>query len=641
MKLASFDIFDTILIRKCGNPDVIFYLLSKKLFPNDKDMESAFFLWRKYADSLTASRTMGKEVMLADIYETVDSSFLNHYSSEDLILAEKEVESENLTVNPYILSLIQKKREEGFQIAFISDMYLDSNFLKNILKREGCILNEEKIYVSCEWNARKSSGKLYDIVKNELLPNKWIHFGDNKESDIKQAKRKGIKTVFVDTKFSPIELELNKSDRYEIKYLSGLCRWYRMLHQNDPFCTMAADFVTPVYLPYVLFILHEARNRNIKRIYFLSRDGYILMKAAEAIQDIFPEIELKYLFLSRQSLLKPYLCDKGADDYLTAITTIKNGSVDKMLNQLGINRQELETDYDIKFNYNRIKNDNDLRDFSNKIFNSNFTKAFQKRCKKQEEILLKYFEQEGLFENVKSAAVDIGWVGTSRLMINSILRKYNYNDLHTFYYGVNLNVLAPSAGSYTSCFKEIQLLQKATLLLENYCSESPYPSTIGYTIDDSGYIYPTFSANKQFEETKITKANENAIKNIINEFTRLKDVDFKLLYQESKRVLDIMLQNKVEIDYTPFLECKEYNNTAFAKYLTVFEVFKIIIFNIRVSSLDDISLKLTLPSFLYRIALKLMKLTLNVKLKFIKFIRKMRNSKEKIFILIGKFKVGL
>ena len=36
MKLASFDIFDTTLIRKCGKPENIFYLLAHKLYPNDK-----------------------------------------------------------------------------------------------------------------------------------------------------------------------------------------------------------------------------------------------------------------------------------------------------------------------------------------------------------------------------------------------------------------------------------------------------------------------------------------------------------------------------------------------------------------------------------------------------------------------------
>ena len=47
MKLASFDIFDTTLIRKCGNPENIFYLLAHKLYPTDDAKGADFLQWRK------------------------------------------------------------------------------------------------------------------------------------------------------------------------------------------------------------------------------------------------------------------------------------------------------------------------------------------------------------------------------------------------------------------------------------------------------------------------------------------------------------------------------------------------------------------------------------------------------------------
>ena len=44
MKLASFDIFDTTLIRQCGQPEMIFYLLAQHLYPNDKAKRDDFLL---------------------------------------------------------------------------------------------------------------------------------------------------------------------------------------------------------------------------------------------------------------------------------------------------------------------------------------------------------------------------------------------------------------------------------------------------------------------------------------------------------------------------------------------------------------------------------------------------------------------
>lgn len=50
MKLASFDIFDTTLVRKCGSPDNIFYLLSKRIYPQNQSLQNSFFQWRKEAE---------------------------------------------------------------------------------------------------------------------------------------------------------------------------------------------------------------------------------------------------------------------------------------------------------------------------------------------------------------------------------------------------------------------------------------------------------------------------------------------------------------------------------------------------------------------------------------------------------------
>ena len=46
-KLASFDIFDTVLIRKCGSPENIFYLLSRRIYGSREEapeVREAFFL---------------------------------------------------------------------------------------------------------------------------------------------------------------------------------------------------------------------------------------------------------------------------------------------------------------------------------------------------------------------------------------------------------------------------------------------------------------------------------------------------------------------------------------------------------------------------------------------------------------------
>lgn len=96
-----------------------------------------------------------------------------------------------MIANPAIRRTIEDKRASGYRICFISDMYLDSAFLAEKLKEEGCLKEGERVFVSCEAKARKSDGKLFALVRNELNPEEWVHYGDNKHSDVKIPKSMG------------------------------------------------------------------------------------------------------------------------------------------------------------------------------------------------------------------------------------------------------------------------------------------------------------------------------------------------------------------------------------------------------------------------------------------------------------------
>ena len=75
MKLASFDIFDTTLIRRCGNPENIFCLMAERLYPDDEGKQREFVEWRKKRPMVVSSMRNEKlgmrnvEVGLEEIYE--------------------------------------------------------------------------------------------------------------------------------------------------------------------------------------------------------------------------------------------------------------------------------------------------------------------------------------------------------------------------------------------------------------------------------------------------------------------------------------------------------------------------------------------------------------------------------------------
>ena len=625
MKLASFDIFDTTLIRKCGKPGNIFYILAHKLYPNDKAKREDFLLWRKGAESEARRRAPGKDVTIEDIYASDELCGFAEYTPAQLIEAEKNVEAESLIANPAIKETICKKREEGYIICFISDMYLPSTMLKEVLEREGCINNNEVVYVSCEWNARKSNGALYKRLKEELRPQLWEHFGDHAVSDVKMAKCHGIKATKVNTDFSNAEKSTMqpRSNRhyYESSILAGLSRAARMHFGNDAYTTIAADFVAPAYIPYVHFVIETAKEKGVKTLYFLSRDSYILQRIAEQLPH--EGIEFRYLFVSRKALLLSYLQNATAEKFLAIQDkrTIRGKAVKELTLSLGTSIEELKDEFGIGFDFNRIATKEQEEKFLDAIFGneSKYLPALNERAKEKRALLNGYFAQEKVFGNSTTAMVDVGWLGTTRLMINSILKEEGFPETTLFYYGVRGDVMHSKYGRYYTYYSPTQLSTEGTTLIENYFSASPHPSTIGYKENENDSILePVFPKDCEYKENEIVKSNIAVAKWMCNEIVKIStpncssskgschlvtegflnsgEVSMPLekhFWSWGKQAVEEMLKLDKSIDIKPLLKASEFDGTSFVRKLTMKEFFNIVCFGGRATAFDRGSLRIT------------------------------------------------
>lgn len=604
MKLASFDIFDTTLIRKCGKPGNIFYLLAHKLYPNDKAKREDFLLWRKGAESEARRHNPGKDVAIEDIYRSYELKGFDEYTPAQLIEAEKEIESVNLMANPAIKDIICRKRKQGYTICFISDMYLSSEFLKEVLEREGCINSDEIVYVSCEWNVRKSNGALYQKLKEQLNPQQWEHFGDHPISDVKMARRSGIKATKVNTDFTIAEkstiLPRDNRNHFESSILSGLSRAARIHLGNDAYTTIAADFVAAAYIPYVHFVLKTAKERGIKTLYFLSRDSYILQKIAEQLPH--DGIELCYLFVSRKALLLPYLHNATAEKFLAVQDkkSIKGKSVKELTLSLGTSIEELKDEFGIGFDFNRIATKEQEQKFLDAIFGntSKYLPTLNERAKEKRALLNSYFTQEKVFGNDATAMVDVGWLGTTRLMINSILKEEGFPETIFFYYGVRGDVLHSKYGKYHAYYSPEHLSTEGTTLIENYFSASPYPSTIGYK-GNNHILEPMFTNGSGYNENEITKNNVNVTLWICKEFIKSPAPLSEYFWQWGKKALKEALELRKDVDITPLQKAAEFDNTAFVRKLSAKEFFCIVCFGARATAFDRGSLRITCGKYLF------------------------------------------
>ncbi|MDR0932980.1 MAG: hypothetical protein LBM70_08200 [Victivallales bacterium] len=566
MKLASFDIFDTVLIRKCGKPENIFYLLATRLYPHDRALQEEFMLWRRNA--------VGTGEKIADIYAYAD---FPGYSATELIEAEKAIESENLVANPAVRQEIEKCRNAGYVIAFISDMYLPGVFLSDILNRENCLKSGEKVFVSCEYRARKDTGELYKLVRNELHPGKWIHYGDHPHSDIKMARKKHIKPKRVKTDYTFIEQKiLSFADLQHspspLSLLAGFSRVARIAEGNSPEAVFSADFVIPSYLPYVQFALDRAKAKNAKRLYFLSRDGFILRKAAEALQ---PELEMRDLFVSRRSLTLPYLADDfSAEAYLKIMDkhTLLRKQVSLLLQRLCLNREELKIKHAVEFNYETISTSCEEQDFLTKLFDGPFAEILKQRAIAARSLALEYFHQSGLTNGETPLLIDIGWLGSTRLMLNSILRHAGHKEAEFLYFGVRRDVFPCRFGKYESYYREGCLSTTSTVLVEHYFSTSPFPTTLGYK-SDNGKIIPEWEEGSEIRFTPLIELHVRmiaAVAQMLDNYAFSQET----LYLWSKLSIDAITGLEGNPDLHPLAQCDKFDAQSFVRRLTFTELLK-------------------------------------------------------------------
>lgn len=612
MKLASFDIFDTTLIRKCGKPENVFYLLANKLYPNDTAKREDFIVWRKRAAAIMSKELKKVELTLLDIYKEKGVTSFSEYSIEELVALEIETEKENLIANPSVAEIINKKRVEGYLIAFISDMYIGSTELRNILNEEGCIEAEDRIYVSCEIQARKDSGLLYKHVKKELNPKHWEHYGDNLYSDINIAKKNGIKAISIKTHNNSLEnrleaLSCSQPALRELSMLAGISKCARIIG-NTPYATIAANYVASTYIPFVKWTIETARKEGIKTLYFLSRDSYILLKIAESLPH--EGIELKYLYISRRSLMRPYMHNSSPDNYLEIVDrhTLIGRDVQHMLWQLLTTEKHLKERYGIEFSYKRISNKEQEAEFIDVLYNSKFSKDFQKEIKEESDTLIEYLKQEEVTSDKRKAFVDVGWLGTSRLMINSILERNGYKPVEFIYLGTRNDVYPCSYGKYHSFFPAGTLNTNMTSVIENYYSASPYPTTIGYQ-DENGIYKPVFPEGKNVNFSTIVNENTVASLWITKEITRYGIEDQNILSSWAMMTLKSLADMKDDIDTTPFTTSNDFDNEVFAKKFSLSELMSFLFLGKRITHFDYASLTHTCGFTLSHSLMKIHKIT--------------------------------
>lgn len=495
----SFDVFDTCLGRICGDAKNIFDIVALEVLGKDSELSKLndFRYIREKGEKAARNSSMKEDITLEEIYQHCDFSVLTNKPNSEILQLELEIEEKNLFAIYDVLTIVRKLHKRGKSVAYISDMYLPSTFIISILKREGFWSHEDRLYVSCECNASKSKGNLYDFVKEKENLNIlcWLHRGDNKWSDFWMPLSKGILACRIKTTYSRYEYLINKHDPIPqtraISIFAGISRSIRLGVERNPKVLFAADLIAPIYVPFVYEIMKDASKRGIRDLFFLARDGYIFLQIAKQFKYIFPQISVHYLYVSRKSL------------YLPSLDQINKESVDKLFPG---NRTIKETlDYlHISVSQLKLQKLEETTDFFDALMSDKELKSkIVERWQEQKKLCLDYFIQEGLASNKSlTAIVDLRGSRKSQVSINKLLTNGGYLPVHGYYLEVTDDRSVDGSGYNSYCYADsitnnyvYKGLRKASDLLEHYFSITPYKRTSHYTKNVTG-VEPVFD-NKE------------------------------------------------------------------------------------------------------------------------------------------------
>lgn len=569
IKIISFDIFDTLLYRPCINSTDIFYLIAKKV---DKKYNVNFIKLRLNAENLLNQ----KNANIHDIYNFIQKRYnLDKELVENLKREEVAAEKQLLQVRDDIKEIYDFAIENNKKVIAVSDMYLPSNLLNEILCEKG-YTNISKVYVSNEFQARKDDGLLYDVVVNEENVNssEICHIGDNFNSDYKIALKKHFTAIYYpsikDIVFAENSIHsrvfganVSNDPLTRILIAHSLYRIYKYPQEYLKTQKLFSDLsvFTNIALAPVLFYIaiSIATNKNVQnnydKVYFAARDGYLPQIAYDIIAKNFKNcIPSEYLYTSRRAYL-PAMYNNLEDWFLDNVNTMnQNVSLESMLDII----DDVNVKKDIVSSLSKEELEILAKDNQSQVIEilKKIRPLYEMYYTNKRENVLNYYSQKIDSNRERNIIFDIGYSGSISSALNKITnQKWDKIYLWQFRKNIirdksnNTNTIVLFDNNYELCSINL-LLEELFSPLEGSC--------LGFT-EDLKPILENSKFSKKMQKEMLT------VKDTCS--TYIKDM-FKVFgeYSQYLSMIDInsvLKMLRFMITQSPYNETEIFKNIMF------------------------------------------------------------------------------
>lgn len=265
--MRSFDIFDTLIARRCIHPHRVFVELEQRsgiagLAQARVDAEAAVYKRGEYG--------------LEDIYvQLATNQALDAAQAEALLQTELQIELEN------VVPIAENIAKLDADAVLLTDMYLPEPAIRLLLRRAGIVDDLNIVRTS----AGKATGALWRDLAGQGI--QCIHLGDNPRSDVEQARAAGMRATLCE-RHRPTEFE-------QTLYVSGLphlaqaWRAARLAVRDRGLPAWARSLQTELNLPALLLtgavLQAHAQDASLGRLWFASRDARLLQRTTQSLID--------------------------------------------------------------------------------------------------------------------------------------------------------------------------------------------------------------------------------------------------------------------------------------------------------------------------------------------------------------------
>lgn len=349
-RYISFDIFDTLICRPFYEPSDLFRLLNREfssLTGNDICFDALRISGERQAREYYHTKEGFEDVTLREIYGFICGHYgIDPAAADHMRRLEEELEIKFCRPRFSGRELLDYAKSTGREVILISDMYLEEETVEKMLWKNG-IEGFQKLYLSSRYRKVKGTGGLFRAAMRDLkvTGRKVLHIGDDWHSDMEGSRAAGIEAVFFPKAREVFENKIQGCPTNRCSRMAAaVCRsksadalmenlGYRCMlalaanrYFDNPYRTFCPDSdfnLDPYLIGYYVLGMHMLglskwlsdimEDGKYQHLIFLSRDGYLPMKAFQEYQRYFrcnEEADVRYMRSSRRALMPLMVKDR-------------------------------------------------------------------------------------------------------------------------------------------------------------------------------------------------------------------------------------------------------------------------------------------------------------------------------------------